>query len=115
MGDIATGGVGADRFFVGRDPNQTLRITDYNYAEGDWLVLDGTQFTADELQLRTQRNEALDGSTLVLEYLALVRVNDAGAVVQTVFTFDNPADLDHLFLRLPNLAGVGLGITIDLL
>jgi Ca2+-binding RTX toxin-like protein len=112
--DVATGGAGADRFFASRNAGDSLRITDYNAAEGDRLVLDGTLFDADELRLLTSRQQGLDGTPGPLSDLALVRVNEAGQTLQVIFTFDNVSSLDQLILRLPVLGGVGETLTIDL-
>lgn len=103
--DVATGGAGADRFYVAGPEDGSMRITDYNAAEGDWLVLDGTQFSADTLRLSGNRMTDLDGNLAEFESLSLVYRPEDGSGDQTLFTFDNASDIDQLIIRLPVAGG----------
>ncbi|MBY6092927.1 calcium-binding protein [Maritimibacter alkaliphilus] len=103
--DVATGGAGADRFYVASPEDGSMRITDYNAAEGDWLVLDGTQFSADTLRLSGNRMTDLDGNLAEFESLSLVYRPGDGSGDQTLFTFDNASDIDQLIIRLPVAGG----------
>ena len=99
---------------VGRADGDGMRITDYNAAEGDALVLDGREFDAANLRLLGGRLSTLDGAPGVYASLSLVEVNGSGAVARTLFSFDNAADIDQLILRLPIPDGNGPLLVLDL-
>jgi len=98
--DTLTGGAGADYFFAARGANTSAVITDYNYAEGDALVLDGNVITADEIRLQRACQTDANGVS-ILTSVELVLINAQGAVLQHLFTFENVSEMDHILLRLP--------------
>ncbi|ETX26984.1 calcium-binding protein [Roseivivax isoporae] len=97
--DVIYGGAGADRFFV--DPgsqNVTAVVRDYNHADGDALVYDGTDVTRDDFVLDVQRVIGADGP-IVLD-IDVIRLYEGG-YRQTVFTLTQPVSNDFVLLRLP--------------
>ncbi|OZO45545.1 hypothetical protein CGU37_28910, partial [Pseudomonas fluorescens] len=84
--DTLTGGPGADRFLISsfRADAATV-ITDYNAAEGDWLVMPGDQFDPADLRLVGDRMYNLDGSVAEYVSVSLVRIGPAGGIAQTLF------------------------------
>ncbi len=99
--DTLTGGPGADRFYISSFSADVSVITDYNAAEGDWLVLPGTEFDPADLRLVGDRMYDLDGNVAEYVEVSLVRVGPSGGIAQTLFQFDNPSQLDQLILRFP--------------
>jgi len=95
--DTATGGEGADRFFVSGQANDRMRILDYNYDEGDFLVLDGDLVQRDSIELRYTTALTVNGLQS-RDYEIGVRT-DAG--FQSMFTFGNEAEISQILLRLP--------------
>ena len=102
--DTLTGGAGADRFFTSFGNTGSSVITDYNAADGDTLVLAGSQFNSADLRFYGDRLFDLNGNNGSGPFgsLSLVRVDGAGSIVQTLFTFENPSQIDHLILRMPD-------------
>ena len=95
--DTATGGDGADRFFVSGERNDRMRILDYNYDEGDVLVLDGDLIDRDAVELRYTTALTVNGLQS-RDYQIGVR-SETG--FQSMFTFGNEAEIDQILLRLP--------------
>ncbi|MCX7566668.1 calcium-binding protein [Sulfitobacter sp. F26169L] len=96
--DTATGGDGADRFFNSGELRDELFITDYNYAEGDVLVMDGDIHARDAFELRYQTALTADG--IAVRGIELGMTTEEGRF-QNLFTFGNESDLTQILLRLP--------------
>lgn len=111
--DTVAGGAGADRFFNSGAAGDTEHILDYNATEGDWLVFGGTWTNTTDFRIRsTTTRDALGNVTT--ESLSLTQVYGAqGQFTRTLFTFDNPADIHQLVLRLPDPVN-GQTLTFDL-
>ncbi|MEQ9694617.1 calcium-binding protein [Shimia sp. SDUM112013] len=111
--DVVTGGDGADRFFASTEGGDVTVITDYDATEGDWLVLDGRFFDSEDLRLFGERMYDLNGNLSEYRDLTLVRVDDDGAIAQTLFTFGNASQIERLIIRLPEDTA-GETLTLDL-
>ncbi|MCX7566667.1 calcium-binding protein [Sulfitobacter sp. F26169L] len=96
--DIATGGAGQDRFFVSGEYNDEMHITDYNYDEGDFLVINGDLFDRDAFAIRYTMEHTANGVSTRDFQLGIT--TDEGWF-QNFFTFENHADLTKILLRLP--------------
>ena len=109
--DVARGGEGADRFFVSGQKGDQLRILDYNYDEGDFLVLDGDLIERDNIEILY--TTALTVNGLQSRDYTLGLRSDAG--FQSLFTFGNEADIEKVLLRLPASDGAAVApILFDL-
>lgn len=113
--DVVTGGAGVDRFFASTEETDVTVSNDYDSTEGDWLVLDGTQFSRDNLRLFGERMYDLEGNLAEYRNLNLVYVGDDGSLEQTLFAFANASELEQLIIRLPMTEGEsGETIYLDL-
>ncbi|KEJ87703.1 calcium-binding protein, partial [Sulfitobacter donghicola] len=99
--DVATGGEGTDRFYASTQRGDQLRILDYNYDEGDFLVLDGDLVDRDSIELLY--TTALTANGLETRDYNLGIRSENG--FQSVFTFGNESEIDQILLRLPATEG----------
>lgn len=112
--DTVAGGAGADRFFNSGTLADAEHILDYNVAEGDVLVFGGAWTNTTDFRIRSATSRDVQGNVTV-ESLSVVQVyGTLGEYTRTLFTFDNPADIHRLVLRLPDLVR-GEILTFDLL
>lgn len=97
--DTMGGGDGADRFLVAGNSGPgavsglyvpTAYIIDYDYSEGDALVLDGRMFSADALRFTHDADVA-----------TLDHVDAEGNVLQHLFVLTNLDGVEHVLLRMP--------------
>lgn len=91
--DTMGGGDGADRFLVADRAGYataTAYIIDYDYSEGDALVLDGRVFSADVLRFTHDADVA-----------TLDHIDAEGNVLQHLFVLTNLAGVEHVLLRMP--------------
>lgn len=95
--DTATGGDGADRFYASGRSNDQMRILDYNYDEGDFLVLDGDEIERDAVELLYTTALTADGLES-RDYRIGIRSEDG---FQQMFSFGNEAEIDQILVRLP--------------
>ncbi|WP_371157125.1 nidogen-like domain-containing protein [Jannaschia sp. 2305UL9-9] len=100
--DTLTGGPGADRFMTTSYSADVSCIEDYSADDGDILVLTGTAFSSESMRLVGQRMYDLDGSVAEYESLSLVRIGPSGGIAQTMFTFNNPSQIEQLVMYLPD-------------
>lgn len=99
--DVATGGEGADRFYASSQRGDQMRILDYNYDEGDFLVLDGDLVDRDSIELLY--TTALTANGLESRDYNLGIRSENG--FQSIFTFGNESEIDQILLRLPATEG----------
>lgn len=112
--DTVAGGAGADRFFNSGSFGDTEHILDYNATEGDWLVFGGTWTDAADFRIRSTTTRDVLGN-VTIESLSLTQAYGAeGQFTRTLFTFDNPADIHRLVLRLPDPVS-GQTLTFDII
>ncbi|WP_052249761.1 calcium-binding protein [Tateyamaria sp. ANG-S1] len=113
--DEVTGGLGADTFFASTEFTDVTIVTDYNAAEGNVLVLDGTVFDFENFRLRGDRLTDLNGNPAEFRSLELVYLGDDGTLEQTPFAIANATEVDRLVIRLPEPGEAGRIIELDLL
>lgn len=102
--DIAWGGDGADRFFSAGVRNSTLHLMDYDAAEGDVLVVDGTFFDISDFELRgiTTVQPGVPGASF--RPTDLVRLLPNGEAM-SLFSFSPDFDGTSITLRLASPDG----------
>lgn len=100
--DTVEGGIGADRFFNSGTLADAEHILDYDATEGDLLVFGGRWSDISEFRVTTTSTRDVLGN-VTIESMELRQVfGPEGQFHRTLFTFDSPADIHRLELRLPD-------------
>jgi len=94
--DTVSGGSGADRFFASGQVGDSLFILEYNFFEGDVLVLDGDLIDRDTIVFVI--DEPGPDSLNATGFEIGIRNEDG---YHGVFTFGSWANVDYILLRLP--------------